>query len=638
VRWRGDVTDVDMENELRSEVESSLEKGHWGRAYSLVCRIWRGNPSPSTGNYVASRCEKMAEHLGFAKCKVAVLRSFTVEPAVALLKAEAFVAGIHLEVYLGGFNAVAQEILNEQGALYRFAPDIVIVAVLTRDITPRLWEEFTEMTRASVEDECSRVKEAYRSWIQAFRRCSKASLVLHNLEEPANASAGILDHQSELGQLAVIRDINKSMQQEAMRNRGVFVMDFDGLVARCGRIAWRDEKKWLTMRMPIAAEHLSRLAKEWTRHIRPLAGKTCKVLVADLDNTLWGGVIGEDGLEGIEIGPDYPGAYYRDVQRCLLDLKNRGVVLAVCSKNDPDEALAVFDKHPGMLLRRKDISCWRINWNDKAQNLREIVADLNVGVESLAFLDDNPVERERVREELPEVTVLELPNNPSAFAEVLRESQVFERHYISREDGQRAEYYAHEGKRAEARKGANTLEEFYVSLKQEVEVALVTADTTARVAQLTQKTNQFNLTTRRYTEQQISDLASRDDARILYAKVRDRFGDNGIVGVGIIKLSGEKCELDTFLLSCRVIGRTVETAFIAAVAGEARKCGARRLKGLYLPTQKNGPARGFLEQHGFEPVADSGSSSAWELDLDKKTVACPEWIRMKAIDDSQSKT
>jgi FkbH-like protein len=628
---------MNREPQLRAEVESLLAAKQWAKARVAACRVWRDNPSPATANYVVSKCEKIVEHLSLAKCRLAILRTFTVEPAVPMLKAEAFAAGIQLDVYVGAFNAVDQEILDSQGALYQFRPDIVLLATLTRDVTPALWERFTTLSPESIEKECVRVNETYGNWIRTFRRHSEASLLVQNLEEPAWPSAGILDHQGELGQVAAIRAINRTVQQETKQYPGVFVVDYDGLVARYGRLAWHDEKKWLTMRMPIAAEHLPRLASEWMRHIRPLSSKVCKVLVTDLDNTLWGGVVGEDGLQGLQIGHEYPGAYYRNLQRSLLDLRNRGILLAVCSKNNLEDANEVFDKHPDMLLRRSDISCWRVNWNDKAQNLREIAAELNVGVDSLAFLDDNSIERERIRSDLPEVTVLDLPVDPADYATVLQNSQVFERHLLSREDAHRAEYYAREAQRTEARLSVGTLEEFYVSLEQEVEVAHTTADTTARVAQLTQKTNQFNLTTRRYTEQQISELAVRSDARVLCARVRDRFGDNGIVGASILRFRGDECELDTFLLSCRVIGRTVETAFLSAIAEEARRCGARRLKGLFFPTAKNSPAGDFFQRHGFEIAAEDASGSAWRLNLEERMVVCPRWIRITSDLDVRAK-
>jgi HAD superfamily phosphatase (TIGR01681 family) len=213
---------------------------------------------------------------------------------------------------------------------------------------------------------------------------------------PALPSHGIFDAQSEVGQATAIREINEKLRQIARGHNGVYILDYDSLVARHGRVRWHDERKWLMARLPVSAENLVHLAKEWMRFIHPLSGKICKALVTDLDNTLWGGVVGEDGPDGIQLGPEYPGAAYQSLQRVLLDLYRRGIILAVCSKNNTSDAMEVLEEHPGMILRPRHFAALRINWNDKAENLREIAAELNIGIDSLAFLDDNPVERERV--------------------------------------------------------------------------------------------------------------------------------------------------------------------------------------------------------------------------------------------------
>ena len=303
------------------------------------------------------------------------------------------------------------------------------------------------------------------------------------------------------------------------------------------------------------------------------------MLVTDLDNTLWGGVIGENGLEGIQVGMEYPGAAYRALQRVMLDLYRRGIILAICSKNNVADAMEALEQHPGMLLRPEHFAALRINWDDKAQNLREIAAELNVGRDSLAFLDDNPVERARISDELPEVTVIDLPSDPSWFAQALQAVPVFERLAVSSEDRERGRYYGEQRQRVESQRNATSLEDFLRSLQQEVEVAPVTAETLIRVAQLTQKTNQFNLTTRRYSEQKIAELAASSHWSVYSIRVKDRFGDNGIVGVMITHDAGKVCEIDTFLLSCRVIGRTIETALLSFMVDSARARGMEQLQG-----------------------------------------------------------
>jgi FkbH-like protein len=619
---------VTKDQALRQQAEEYLERGLWLKAQAALSRIWNQEPTAATASYVVPRYERLRSHVPLTTCRLAVLRSFTVEPLIPLLRAAAFANSIDLSVYLSPFNAYAQEVLNENSSLYRFKPEVAILAVQTRDVAPELWESFTEQTeeeRTAAED---RVAGGFRTWIQAFRSKSKAHLVVHNLELPALPAQGMLDAQSETSQGVAIHEVNQELRRIARACTGVYIFDYDSLVARHGRCRWHDERKWLTMRMPVAAENLVHLAKEWLGFIHPLVGKICKALVTDLDNTLWGGVIGEDGIEGIQLGLEYPGASYRSLQRAMIDLYNRGIILAICSKNNPSDAMEMLEKHPGMLLRPEHFASLRINWKDKAENLREIAAELNIGIDSLAFLDDNPVERERIRTALPEVTIIELPDDPMEFARALRSAPAFERLALSEEDRERGRYYAEQRQRVELERDATTLEDFYQSLDQEVKIAAITGDALVRVAQLTQKTNQFNLTTRRYSEQQIAELTASADWRVYAAWVKDRFGDNGLVGVVITHDTDGVCEIDTFLMSCRVVGRTVETAILSFLAESALCRGLKRLEGWYLPTKKNDLAKEFYPTHQFQIQKQQDGQSLWFMDLEKNRIACPEWIRL----------
>ena len=286
----------------------------------------------------------------------------------------------------------------------------------------------------------------------------------------------------------------------------MYLLDYDAVMAQHGRVRWHDEGKWLMMRMPFAPDAMLPMVNEWLKFLHPLTGAICKVLVLDLDNTLWGGILGEDGLDGIKLGTEYPGAMYRSFQRAILDLYDRGILLAVCSKNNPQEAMAALEKHPGMLLRPEHFAAFRINWQDKATNLREIAAELSLGVDSMAFFDDNPVERELIRSEVPEVKVIAVPDHVQNYAQALRGCAYFERLTLSAEDQEKTKQYQEQRKRSELQQNTGSLEDFFRSLEQELVIAKVTGESIGRVAQLTQKTNQYNVTTRRYTEQQIADL------------------------------------------------------------------------------------------------------------------------------------
>ncbi len=614
--------------ELRRQVERCVASGEWGSAGHALAGLWRQKPTPATASYVVSRFERLRDHLPLIPCRLFVLRSFTVEPMVPLLRAAAFVSGIALDVQVGDFDAYAQEMLRPDSRLYQFDPQVVILAVQARDVVPDLWEQYADRSPADVGEAVERTAGEFRAWVRAFRSRSQAHLIVHTFDEPLVPARGVLDYQSDGGQIGAMRHLNQQLQRLTGEHAGVYLLDYASLVARFGRGRWYDESKWLAARLPLAADALIELANEWLRLLHPLVGRVCKVLVTDLDHTLWGGVIGEDGLEGIALGADAPGAAYRALQRALLDLHQRGILLAICSKNNPDEAMEVLERHPGMLLRPAHFAALRINWSDKVENLRAIAAELNIGTDALAFLDDSPVERARVQGELPEVTVIELPDDPMGYARAVRESAVFERLALAEEDRQRGRYYAEQRQRAELAGQVASVEEFYHSLNLAVEVAPVTAQTLARVAQLTQKTNQFNLTTRRYAEQQIAAMMAQPDWRLFSLRVTDRFGDNGLVGAACLRAASDEWEIDTFLLSCRVIGRTVETAFLSFLAEQARAAGAARLSGWFLPTQKNAPARPFYAQHAFALVRETAAGAFWALDLTRTLPACPQWIRL----------
>ena len=618
--------------DLRSEADRLIAAGAGELASLRLAELWRTEEGAGAAAFLVSRYEQLRGRLPLVSYRLAIPRSFTVEPVIPLLRAEAFVHGIDLTVQLGDFNAYAQEILDPDSFLYRFIPDAVILAARTADLAPELWHGYPDLAPEAVPGVVRRVSSNFSQWIRVFRERSSVALVVHLLELPARPGMGILDVHQKTGQSDAIQQVNHELRQIASEHRGIYTLDYDGLVARHGRLRWDDERKWLVARMPIAADHLIYLAREWLRFVIPLSGKTAKVLVADLDNTMWGGVIGEEGMTGIKLGPEHPGAAYQNLQRAMLDLKRRGILLAICSKNNLDDAMEALENHPGMLLRSKDFAAVRINWNDKAQNLREIASELNIGVDALAFLDDNAVEREQVRSALPEVIVIDLPEDPLAYDGAVRDCPAFERLALSSEDQQRTTLYATQRERSQAEQSFQSKEDFFRYLEQEAEVGPVSPATLARVAQLTQKTNQFNLTTRRHTEQQIADMAGRPGWQVLSLKVRDRFGDHGLVGVAITRDEAETCEIETFLLSCRVIGRTMETALLSHLAQSAAARGRQRLAGRFFASKKNAPARDFYARHGFQLTEENGDGSVWTLDLHHHTIAIPEWIQLKTTE------
>ncbi|MGC4094728.1 MAG: HAD-IIIC family phosphatase [Polyangiaceae bacterium] len=612
--------------DFRAEIDAALAAGRFAAAREALGKLWRSRPGLALTGYVTSAFERIRPHVELRKCRVAICRSFTLEPVAAVLAAAAAVNGIDVEAELGDFNVYTQEILDAQSRLYAFKPDVAFLAIQTRDIAPELWTRFGSLDASQIDVVVDRVVSELRALVRAFRERSMAQLFVHNFELPVRPTLGLLDSRRSTGQKAAIARLNAELEAIAREQAGVHVLDYDGLVARHGRAAFHDEAKWLSTRMPLASSSIVHLADEWLRVIHPVVGKSCKVLVTDLDNTLWGGVVGEDGPSKLALGVEYPGATFQAIQRALLDLRARGILLAIASKNNPPDALEVIDGHPEMLLRSEHFSSMRISWNDKAQSLREIAIELNLGLDALAFLDDNPTEREWVREQLPQVTVLDLPRDPLEWANVVLSAPVFERLSLSSEDLERSAYYAADRQREQLKQSTGSLEDFLRDLKTTAEVAQLDAATLPRIAQLTQKTNQFNLSTRRYTEQELAALQTDPSWHVLHMRVRDRFGDHGLVGVALGRVDGDTCEIDTFLLSCRVIGRTVETAFLSVLASVARQHGARKLVGWFRPTAKNAPARDFFQKHGFTQTELVDGASFWSLDLMRTEVPMPTWI------------
>jgi FkbH-like protein len=375
------------------------------------------------------------------------------------------------------------------------------------------------------------------------------------------------------------------------------VLDVARAAAETGLSRWRDDRLAFLAKAPWSGDALTAVAKLTARSLRATFTTPKKCLVLDMDNTLWGGVIGEAGMEGIQLGPDYPGNVFVDFQRRVLSLRDRGVLLAAASKNNAADVETVLAEHPSCVLKRADFAAFEVHWEDKATSLRRIAQSLNIGLDALVFMDDNPVERAWVREQLPEVTTIELPASPMGYWKALDDAACFDSLALTAEDRQRAVMYAGEARRQELQSSAGNLDEFLRSLDLVLTVGCVDETTLPRVAQLLGKTNQFNLTTRRHDEAAIRDMSAQGTG--LWVRVRDRFGDAGLVGVVIAVPDGDAWRVDTFLMSCRVIGRKVETVMLALLERVAALRGVPALTAEFIPTKKNQPAEKFLPEHGF---------------------------------------
>jgi FkbH-like protein len=613
--------------ELRPRIVEAAVQGHSGLARGLAARLWQLAPTLATAGFLGKTLLGSSAAAAWPRRRVFVLRSFTVEPIMPALVAEGLAAGVVFDITVGDFNAYTQELLDPGSRLYAADPDAAILAVQTRDIAPELWAG-TAAGTMSYEAVVDRVTAELTGLIDAFRSRTSRPLVLHGLDLPVQAVDGIGDHQRAAGQVNAAREINRRLVELAAGRPDVYVLDYDRLVARHGSDRWYDDRLWASSRLPLNTGLMSALAGEWARFLFATGPALAKVLVCDLDNTLWGGVIGEDGMEGIVLGENEETCPYLRTQRAILNLYDRGIILAICSKNNPDDAMQALERHERMLLRPRHFAAIRMNWNDKPANLAEIADEISVGRDALAFLDDNPVEREHVMRAAPEVRVLDLPDDVQRFAEVVRRFPLFERLRLTAEDRERGAMYAQQRRRDELQKSAASVEDYYRSLNMRMQARPVVPETVARASQLTQKTNQFNMTTRRYTEAEIAAFAAGGTHRAWTVQVVDRYGDNGIVGLVIVETGAEDWRIDTLLMSCRVIGRTVETAMLAWLAEQARAAGAMRLVGEFIPTKKNSPAAGTFAGHGFQPGSESGDVTRWVFELNRGTIQYPPWIEL----------
>ena len=562
-----------------------------------------------------------------APIRVAVLRDMTVEPIVPVLRAELARAGFRADVWLGDFDTIGRDVRTPGAGLYEPQPDVIVMFRWLDQLAPDLASRYV-IVRDAAADLVKETLARLETELTEIRARSDSPLLITNFPLPDAPTLGILDSQLDPGQRRTIASLNDGLLRIARNQRDVFVVDVDRLVASLGARQALDERGWQTSRAPFAKPLLLAVGAQVATFVRALRGKVRKCIVLDCDGTLWGGIVGEDGIAGIRLDPSYPGSGFMAFQQELLNLRERGILLAIVSKNNEADALEVLRDHPHMLIREEHLAAWRINWQDKAANLMAIAEELNIGLDSIVFADDSPFECESVRQLLPEVAVLELGSEPSRFRNLLIESALFDSLAFTADDRGRAATYVAERRRRDAQASAGSLDDFLRSL--EIEASMLPPGPTElpRIAQLTQKTNQFNLTTIRYTEGDISRRLADPASEVIAVRLKDRFADLGLIGVAILDFDADRATIDTLLLSCRVLGRGVEDALLSHIAAIAMERGMRCLRGSYLATARNGQVEDFFERRGFVHVAAEGDRTWWELDLGSTPISRPEWISM----------
>ena len=527
---------------------------------------------------------------------LAVLGDCATQHLATALRGYGVSAGIRLNVFDADYDQIDAQVMAPDSELYRFAPQGVLLQMCTEKLQEAFYDCPPEARASFAEDTYARIR---RIWSRIGSRIP-ATVLQCNFPLIDDGVFGQFGNKTEHSFLFQQRKLNYLLMQGCQEAKNTFLIDLDALQTALGRSTFADPKLYYVAKMPISLAALPAAAKLVVDVVRSLQGAVKKCLVLDLDNTLWGGVIGDDGLSGIQIGELGTGHAFSDFQKWLKELKNRGILLTVCSKNNEDTAKEPFEKHPEMVLRLEDFSMFVANWEDKARNIRTIQQSLNIGMDSMVFLDDNPFERELVRTMIPEITVPELPEDPALYLQYLRGLDLFETASYSREDAGRTEQYREKAQRAAFEAAFQSYDDYLEALQMRASAAAFDPFHYPRIAQLTQRSNQFNLRTVRYTEAEIEALA-QDDSRIgLYFTLKDKFGDHGLISVVVLEKQPEDTLfISEWLMSCRVLKRGMEEFIVDKILSVAAQQGFRRVVGEYIPTQKNAMVKDLYEQLGF---------------------------------------
>jgi FkbH-like protein len=547
-----------------------------------------------------------------ATARVAVLGSTTTSQLAQFLDVFLFAQNVDAEIYEAPYGLMRQEILDPGSALYAFEPQFIFLAATRRDLGPPATANGAEDAFEAAAD--AAVGEWESLWRIAYDRLG-CQIIQNNFDAPPWRAYGDLEASHPGAPGWFVERVNRGLAARAPR--WVSIHDLDGLAAAVGRWSWGDERFFHLAKLPCAPEHLAAYAHGVSALIAARLGRSRKCLVLDLDNTLWGGVIGDDGLGGIALGQgDAVGEAHVAFQRYVKALRDRGVILAVCSKNEDNNAREPFEKHPEMALKLSDISCFVANWEDKAANIRRIAAELNIGLDALVFVDDNPAERKIVRDLVPEVAVPELPPDPADYVRALDKHRYFEAVTLSAEDFKRTEYYIANAQRKEIATDAADIDAFLRSLDMKGWIGPIGEMEFDRSVQLIGKSNQFNLTTRRHSAADIQRMLDSSDWVTRVVKLADRFGDNGLISVLLAKPDGDALAIDTWLMSCRVLKRGVEALLLNELVELARERGLAALTGEHIPTAKNALVKDHYESLGFARTGeDADGRTTWRLEI-----------------------
>ncbi len=544
--------------------------------------------------------------------RLALLGSSTLGHLVPAIRVAGARHGLWIRCHEGAYGQFMQELADPGSVTRAFAPATALLALDARHVTRGL--DPTAGVEAAAAALVAASAEFGRAW--ALAREAGIDVIQQTVLPVFAPLIGENEHRLASSKARFVAAINEWLRREADAE-GVDLLAIDAFAADQGVSRWHNPVYWLSAKQEVSAAAAMLYADHLVRLIAARQGRSRKCLALDLDNTLWGGVIGDDGLDGIVVGEgSASGEAFLDLQATALHLAKRGVILAVCSKNDEANAKAPFERHPDMLLRLSDISCFVANWRDKAANLRRIAAELNIGLDALVFVDDNPFERNLVRAELPMVATPEIPDDPARVARTILDAGYFEGVAVTNEDRERTGQYRANAERQALQASATDLPAYLRSLAMELIVKPFDRLGLQRIVQLINKTNQFNLTTRRMTEAEVVETMQDPEAFGLQFRLVDRFGDNGIIAIVVGRREADEVALDVWLMSCRVLGRRVEQATLSVAVEAARALGGKRLIGRYVPSAKNAMVKDHYARLGFTRMAErDDGETVWAFDL-----------------------
>jgi FkbH-like protein len=544
----------------------------------------------------------------FPAIKVAIIGDTPTQLLHQALKGYGYEVGISFDIYEADYDQVDMQVMDSGSELYEFNPEYVILFHATQKLASKFYKKGTGAKREYADNHIAYLSQL----LNVINENLKCKVIYFNFPETNDTVFGNYANKTDQSLLYQLRKLNFGLMDLARETKNLFINDVASLYANAGVEAGYSPVTYTNTGIVFEIDFWPQVVKSITDIILAITGKFKKAVVLDLDNTLWGGIIGDDGIENIQIGDLGIGRAFTELQTWLKQLKERGIILAVCSKNYEHIAMEAFEKHPDMVLRPEDIAVFVANWENKVDNIRHIQSVLNIGFDSMVYLDDNPFERNMVRTEIAALTIPELPEDPSEYLGYLQSLNLFETAAVTEEDSARTKQYQEESKRATLQKAYANEEEFLQSLDMVCEVKPFDKFNTPRVAQLSQRSNQFNLRTIRYTEKDIEQIAANPDYITLAFNLSDKFGDYGLISAVILKNEGAHIFIDTWFMSCRVLKRGMENNVLNAIADHALQKGAKKIIGEYIATPKNELVKDHYANLGFKEA-----NGKWELNLEE---------------------